>query len=140
MPKTVSPVDKHIGARIRMRRNQLGLSQSDLAEGMGITFQQIQKYENGTNRVGGSRMAQIAARLEVDVGFFYLDLPGADGAGNHGPIGSVMDEFMATKDGLVIAEAFVQIVDPQVRHIIAQAIGDISRALAPPRRLLAAAE
>lgn len=138
MPKHVHAIDRHIGTRIRMRRNQLGITQTTLADGMGISFQQIQKYEQGVNRVGGSRMAQIAARLEVDPNFFYQGAPGSQ-PGN-APVDSIMDEFMSSKDGLVIAEAFVLIGDPKVRHIIAAAIGDISRALAPPPRTLMAAE
>ena len=138
MKKNIHPMDIHIGSRIRMRRNQLGMSQEKLAEGLGLTFQQVQKYEKGMNRVGGSRMAAIAELLGVDVGFFYLNAPGA--SGSHTLADSTMDDFMASKDGLIIAEAFVQIVDPDVRRAVATAIGMIGRALAPKQVTLMAAE
>lgn len=69
-----NPIDKHIGRRIRLRRTLLGYSQEKLADGLGITFQQIQKYENATNRVGGSRLWDISKLLGVNVGFFYIGL------------------------------------------------------------------
>lgn len=140
MLKSPDPIDRHIGARIRMRRNQLGISQSALGEHLGLTFQQVQKYEKGMNRVGGSRMAQIAGHLQVEVGFFYQGAPGTDTAQPLGMVNSTMDEFMASKDGLIIAEAFVQITDPIIRHAVADAIGQIGRALAPKRAALLAAE
>lgn len=139
-PKSPNPTDKHIGARIRMWRLQLGLSQETLAEGLNLTFQQVQKYEKGTNRVGGSRMARIAELLQVDVGFFFQGGPGSDPTAPGTLVESTMDEFMASKDGLIIAEAFVQIADAQVRHIIANAVAQIGRALAPKALTLMAAE
>ena len=138
--KLINPVDRHIGSRIRMRRMQLGLSQEKLAEHLGLTFQQVQKYEKGKNRVGGSRMAEIAGFLEVEVGFFYQGAPGTDPGQPRHALASTMDEFMASRDGLIIAEAFVQISDPVVRHAVASAIGQIGRALAPKNVTLMAAE
>jgi transcriptional regulator with XRE-family HTH domain len=137
-PARLNPIDQHLGARIRMRRQQLGISQGTLGEALGVSFQQVQKYEKGFNRVGGSRMAQIAALLKVEVGFFFQDSPGVEGG--HGAPDSVMDEFMASKDGLIIAQSFVAIADPDVRHAIAVAIGMISRALRPKPVTLMAAE
>jgi transcriptional regulator with XRE-family HTH domain len=134
-PARLNPIDQHLGARIRMRRQQLGISQGTLGDALGVTFQQVQKYEKGLNRVGGSRLAQIAAFLQVEVGFFFQNSPGAEG----GP-DSVMDEFMASKDGLIIADAFVQIADPDVRHAIAAAIALIGRAMTPKPVTLMAAE
>lgn len=136
--KSPDPVDKHIGGRIRMRRLQLGISQEKLGEALGLTFQQVQKYEKGTNRVGGSRMAQLARILDVEIGFFYLGAPGHDAA--TGATSSLLDDFMASKDGLMIAEAFVAISDPQIRHIIATAISSLSKQLTPSARTLMAAE
>jgi DNA-binding XRE family transcriptional regulator len=69
--KKPNPIDVHVGSRIRLRRNMLGLSQEKLGELLGITFQQIQKYEKGSNRVGASRLQAIASILNVSVGFFF---------------------------------------------------------------------
>lgn len=141
MIKTINPVDRHIGARIRMRRMQLGISQEKLAEPLNLTFQQVQKYEKGMNRVGGSRMAQIAQILQVDVGFFFQDTPDASGeAASRSRIDSVMDEFMATKDGLMIAQAFVRIPNPEVRAAIAGFVRRIGNSQAAKDITLVAAE
>jgi len=136
-PARLNPIDKHLGARIRMRRQQLGISQVTLGEALGVTFQQVQKYEKGTNRVGGSGLARVAQALQVEVQFFF---EGAADAGAAAKPESTMDEFMATKDGLIIANAFVQIADPNVRHAIASAIALIGRAMAPKPVTLMAAE
>lgn len=121
-PRDPRAVDKHIGARIRMRRGELGIGQAALGDKLGVSFQQVQKYEKGANRVGGSRMAAIAEVLQVDVGFFYLDSPGVTG-----PCDSVMDNFMASRDGLMIAQAFVRIANPEVRAAIAGFVRQMGR-------------
>lgn len=137
--KLPDPVDRHIGARIRMRRIQLGISQEKLAEGLGLTFQQVQKYEKAKNRVGGSRMAKIARVLEVEVGFFYQGAP--QPGSPPGPAADpAMEDFMASQDGLIIAKAFCRIPDPQVRRIIALSIGKIGRVMTPKPVTLRAAE
>ena len=74
--KKPNPIDIHVGSRIRLRRNMLGMSQEKLGESLGITFQQIQKYEKGTNRVGASRLQAIASILDVPVAFFFDDVAG----------------------------------------------------------------
>jgi transcriptional regulator with XRE-family HTH domain len=76
--KKPNPIDVHVGSRIRLRRNMLGLSQEKLGESLGITFQQIQKYEKGTNRVGASRLQAISSILTVPVAFFFEDAPGSN--------------------------------------------------------------
>ena len=76
--KKPNPIDTHVGSRIRLRRNMLGMSQEKLGESLGITFQQIQKYEKGTNRVGASRLQAIANILDVPVSFFFDDAPGSE--------------------------------------------------------------
>ena len=76
--KKPNPIDIHVGSRIRLRRNMLGMSQERLGENLGITFQQIQKYEKGTNRVGASRLQAIASILSVPVAFFFEDAPGRE--------------------------------------------------------------
>ena len=78
--KAPNPIDKHVGSRVRMRRMMIGMSQEKLGEKLGITFQQIQKYEKGTNRVGASRLQQIATSLSVPPSFFFEGAPVPDGA------------------------------------------------------------
>lgn len=139
MPRTSpDPVDLHLGTRIRMRRIEQSLSQEKLAEGLGLTFQQVQKYEKGTNRIGGSRMAAIARLLDVEVGYFYEGAPHASAPGSG--IDPAVAGFMASRDGLIIAKAFCAIPDPQVRRIIALAVSKIGRVMTPKAVLSRAAE
>src|SRR5581483_8052979 len=78
--KAPNPVDKYVGSRVRMRRIMLGMSQEKLGEALGLTFQQVQKYEKGTNRVGASRIQQISEILQVPVSFLFEGSPGATDA------------------------------------------------------------
>src|SRR6476469_8445027 len=99
--KTPNPTDKHVGSRVRMRRMMLGMSQEKLGDALHLTFQQVQKYEKGTNRIGASRLQQIAHFLQVPVSFFFEgapDLPG-NGAGD-APSPAYISDFLATADGL----------------------------------------
>src|SRR5918999_1894609 len=73
--KAPNPIDKHVGSRVRMRRMMLNMSQEKLGDALGLTFQQVQKYEKGTNRIGASRLQQIANILQVPVGFFFEGAP-----------------------------------------------------------------
>ena len=73
--RSANPIDKYVGARIRMRRLMLHMSQTRLSDGLGLTFQQVQKYENGANRVGASRLQQISTILQVPVAFFFEGAP-----------------------------------------------------------------
>lgn len=113
--------DIAIGKRIRQRRNEQKISQSDLGDLLGVSFQQIQKYEKGVNRVGAGRLIQIAKALDCEIGFFLPDTaerPKAD---------SVLDDFLTSRDGLMIAQAFVRIANADVRHVIARFVDDLSR-------------
>jgi transcriptional regulator with XRE-family HTH domain len=126
--KKPNPIDIHVGGRIRLRRNMLGLSQEKLGESLGITFQQIQKYEKGTNRVGASRLQAIASILEVPVAFFFEDAPGGtavEGLSEESQTTYVVD-FLSSTEGLRLNRAFVRISDPKVRAKII----DLVRALA----------
>src|SRR5277367_6609496 len=76
-----NPVDKHVGSRVRMRRLMLEMSQTDIADALGLTFQQVQKYEKGTNRIGASRLQHISQILQVQVPFFFEGVPAAPGTG-----------------------------------------------------------
>ncbi|SFJ60262.1 helix-turn-helix domain-containing protein [Aerobium aerolatum] len=115
--KTPNPIDIHVGSRIRLRRNMAGMSQEKLGESLGVTFQQVQKYEKGTNRVGASRLQAIASVLEVPVSYFFQDAP------TDAPVMELSEEhssnyvvdFISSTEGLRLNRAFVQITDPKVR-------------------------
>ncbi len=128
--KKPNPIDVHVGTRIRLRRNMIGMSQEKLGDRLGITFQQIQKYEKGTNRVGASRLQSIASHLEVPVSFFFDDAPGLDAAKSGGlseeASTNYVVDFVSSLEGLQLNRAFVKISDPKVRRKII----DLVRALA----------
>lgn len=134
LKKVPNPVDKHVGSRVRMRRVLIGMSQEKLGEALGITFQQIQKYEKGTNRIGASRMQQIATVMAVPVSYFFDDAPGSESAAASGfGEGSGSDyvvDFLTTAEGLQLNKSFVRIADPKVRKKIV----DLVSALAEPVR------
>lgn len=118
--KKPNPIDVHVGSRIRLRRNMLGLSQEKLGESLGITFQQIQKYEKGTNRVGASRLQAISAILNVPVSFFFEDAPGSSnqaGFAEDNEATYVVD-FLNSNEGVQLTRAFTKISDPKVRRKI----------------------
>jgi transcriptional regulator with XRE-family HTH domain len=126
--KGPNPVDKHVGSRVRMRRLMLGLSQSKLADGLGLTFQQVQKYEKGANRIGASRLQHVASILQVPVSFFFEGLPTADEHKSHAgsPSHSAVFEFLATTDGVRLARAFTRIPDAKLRRSIVDVAEQIS--------------
>ena len=120
--KKPNPIDVHVGSRIRLRRNMLGLSQEKLGESLGITFQQIQKYEKGTNRVGAIRLQAISSILTVPVSFFFEDAPGSSATT---PAGFAEDneatyvvDFLNSNEGVQLTRAFTKISDPKVRRKI----------------------
>lgn len=120
-PKKIpNPIDRHVGARVRMRRLLISMSQERLGEALGITFQQIQKYEKGANRIGASRLQQIAKILGVPVEFFFDGAPSGDVSAAVGfgdmPQPTFVSDFMATSEGVQLTRAFVKIADPQVRR------------------------
>jgi transcriptional regulator with XRE-family HTH domain len=118
-PRSANASDVAIGKRIRQRRNEQKISQAELGEALGVSFQQIQKYEKGTNRVGAGRLVQIARFLDCEIGFFLpADRPKA---------ASVLDDFLTSRDGLMIAQAFVRIGSADIKHAIARFIDGISR-------------
>jgi transcriptional regulator with XRE-family HTH domain len=118
--KQPNPIDIHVGSRVRLRRMMLSMSQEKLGESLGITFQQIQKYEKGTNRIGASRLQHIARVLSVPVAFFFEDAPGlpADaptGMGEQNQTSYVVD-FLSSSEGIQLNKAFVRIKDPKMRR------------------------
>ena len=128
--KTPNPTDKYVGARIRMRRLMLSMSQSALADGLDLTFQQIQKYEKGINRVGASRLQQIAHILHVPVEFFFEggpDVPGAKADVGDAPSLAHVSEFLATPDGLTLVAGFVKIRSAKLRRSIVELVSYLAQ-------------
>jgi transcriptional regulator with XRE-family HTH domain len=122
------PVDKHVGSRVRMRRLMLDMSQAKLGDGLGLTFQQVQKYEKGTNRIGASRLMHIANILQVPVQFFFEGGPVAPHAKSDARTPDYVSTFFATTDGLALSKAFMQIKQPALRrhivHLVEEIAGD----------------
>ena len=130
-PETRTPnvVDIHVGGRVRMRRKMLGISQETLADALGLTFQQVQKYERGANRVSASKLYEIAKTLQVPVSFFFDGL--ADPVANESDdVGAAADriitDFLNTPEGLELAEMFPKIGRGRVRRQVL----DLVRAMA----------
>ena len=127
--KAPNPIDKHVGSRVRMRRMMVGMSQEKLGESLGITFQQIQKYEKGTNRIGASRLQQISIVLGVPVAFFFEGAPTVTPEGEgfgeaHSP--AYVSDFLATSDGLALTRNFMRISDNRVRRRIVDLVAAIA--------------
>lgn len=122
-PGVPNPVDIHVGARVRLRRTLLGLSQEKLGDAVGLTFQQIQKYERGVNRIGSSRLFQFSRILDVPVSYFFEDLPDAvktpEGQMEWGMADQTPQELgpnpMARRETLELVRAYYKITDPKVR-------------------------
>ena len=123
------PVDAHVGARVRLRRTMLGMSQEKLGEALGLTFQQVQKYEKGTNRVGASRIQQISEILQVPVSFLFEGGPGgnvnAEGF-SEAPSPAYVADFLATSDGLSLTKAFMRIKNSKLRRRIVDLVEQIA--------------
>lgn len=114
-----NPVDVHVGLRIRLRRKELGVSQEKLAEAIGLTFQQVQKYERAANRVSASKLYEMAKALETSTAYFFEGLTDADIAGAAEPGGQAqMQAFLLTPEGVELASTFPKIYPPRVRRRI----------------------
>ncbi|MBA4210126.1 MAG: transcriptional regulator [Parvibaculum sp.] len=123
--KSPNPVDVHVGARVRMRRMLIGMSQEKLGEALGLTFQQVQKYEKGSNRIGASRLHQIGTVLGVPIDFFFEGLDReepTDGAAH----AHFDTELLSSAEGIQLNSAFFAISDPLLRKRIL----DLVKALA----------
>jgi transcriptional regulator with XRE-family HTH domain len=119
--KTPNPVDRYVGSRVRMRRMMISMSQEKLGERLGITFQQVQKYEKGTNRIGASRLQQLSSILSVPVTFFFEGAPlGDNAATGFAETGNpaFVSDFLATAEGLALSKAFMKVSDPKLRRRI----------------------
>jgi transcriptional regulator with XRE-family HTH domain len=140
-----SPIDVHVGSRIRLRRTLMGLSQERLGEALGLTFQQVQKYERGVNRVGASRLFDLSRVLDVPVSFFFDDMPLALADATGGVVGArrawgfaeaqdgfgastgVADDTLHRRETLELVRAYYRITDPAVR----KRVFDLIKSLAP---------
>lgn len=131
--KAANPVDHHIGLRIRQRRLALGKSQGWLGDQLGLTFQQVQKYERGTNRVGGSRMMQIASALQTVPSFFFEGSPTSGVAGASKSVNGrhssddALDRFMANRTGIELARAFLKIKNSSRQTLLVRIAEEFAR-------------
>jgi transcriptional regulator with XRE-family HTH domain len=122
--KSPNPTDQHVGIRVRRLRRMLGMSQADLGAALGISFQQVQKYENGVNRLSAGRLQQLSHILQAPVPFFFEGLPLPSEASSEE--GAYVDEFLATADGLSLAKYFMRIKDPKLRRRIVDLVEQIA--------------
>src|SRR6188472_2694352 len=136
--KAPNPIDKHVGSRVRMRRMMLSMSQEKLGDALDLTFQQVQKYEKGTNRIGASRLQQISNILKVPVSFFFEGAPNisneADGVGRDAPSPAYVSDFLATSEGLALTRAFTKIKDSKLRRSIVELVEQIASRDGPDQR------
>jgi len=119
-PRSANPIDVHVGTRVRLRRQVMNMSQEKLGDQLGVTFQQVQKYERGSNRVGASRLWKMSEVLDVPVGFFFDGL-GADAQLGHFAEGDqtpIVYDFINSTDGVALAKAVSQIKSKAVRRQI----------------------
>ncbi len=131
-----NPVDVHVGQRLRLRRTLLGLTQEKLGEALGVTFQQVQKYERGSNRIGSSRLFDLSRILDVSVGYFYEDMPESIQArsprrmnGRMDPLPEPEPDPMSRRETLELVRAYYRIGDPTLRRRVL----DLVRAAATRR-------
>jgi transcriptional regulator with XRE-family HTH domain len=134
-PRKPNPVDVHVGGRVRLRRMLLGMSQEKLGEHLGLTFQQVQKYEKGANRIGASRLFELARILGVNVQFFFEDLPGIGNGHSNGEAmpgfaesgeEDHLGEFLNSREGIELNRAFLRISDPKSRRAILDLVRSLS--------------
>jgi transcriptional regulator with XRE-family HTH domain len=132
-PKALNPTDLHVGKRVRMYRVKAGISQTALGQHLGITFQQIQKYERGANRIGASRLQQICEMLKIPVALLFDELPGSKRNGTD----DLMNEFvvfLGTTVGQRLVQGFLKILDKNVRTHLLRLIEGIAEQNPPARK------
>ena len=112
------PIDVHVGGRVRLRRRLLGMSQTNLGNALGLTFQQVQKYERGANRISASRLYQLGRILDVPVSYFFDDMPGLRGGVQEQPAPDLMDN----RETMELVRVFFRIRDPKVRNALRRLI------------------
>ena len=131
-----NPVDIHVGGRVRLRRTMLGMSQEKLGEAIGLTFQQVQKYERGTNRIGSSRLFELGKVLDVPITFFFEDMaPAAANVGRKAPAGMAEKagpvyetETLARRETLELMRNYYKISDPSVRKKVFELVKSMGKA------------
>ena len=129
-----NPIDVHVGTRVRLRRTLLGMSQEKLGEALGLTFQQVQKYERGANRIGSGRLFHLAKVLDVPVSFFFDDLPEGQGGlfptsfsgMSETPVESFEAEAMSRRETLELVRAYYRIADAGVRKRVFELVKSIA--------------
>jgi transcriptional regulator with XRE-family HTH domain len=129
MSRTPHSFDKYVGNRVRMRRNMLRMSQERLGQALGVTFQQIQKYERGTNRLGASRIQQIAEVLQIPISFLFEGGPSISQSPELSAerlSTAYVAEFLATSEGLALTRAFMDIGQTKVRRSIVDLVEKIA--------------
>ena len=126
--KAANPTDQHVGSRVRMRRLMLAMSQEKLGAALGLTFQQVQKYEKGANRIGASRLQQMSHILQVPVTFFFEGAPNASAPDRSNVTLSMahIDDFVSNSDGLRLIGAFMRIDNAAVRRRIVMIVQEIA--------------
>jgi transcriptional regulator with XRE-family HTH domain len=125
VPKIAKPSDAHVGARVRMHRRMLGLTQGDLGIAIGVTFQQVQKYEKGTNRIGAGRLQDIANVLRVPIKAFFEEASPVAADGMEFPESDITS-FVSSEEGLALARSFVRINNPRVRRRVVKLVEQLS--------------
>lgn len=127
-----NPIDVHVGRRVRMRRMLIGMSQTELANQLELTFQQVQKYEKGMNRIGASRLFAIAQVLGVKPSFFFEGLEGEDPADGQTPateedlVSLEALQSIATRQGIELNRAFLRLTNPRLRRLIIELVASIA--------------
>lgn len=123
-PRGPNPIDVHVGSRIRLRRQLMKMSQEKLGDELGVTFQQVQKYERGANRVGASRLYRLSRVLEVPVQFFFEGLGDKSAVSGmaEGDQTPIVYDFIQSSDGVSLAEAFSRIRDAKVRRRVLELV------------------
>lgn len=128
--KSPNLVDRHVGSRVRMRRVLMGMSQEKLGDALGVTFQQIQKYEKGVNRIGASRLQQMSTILQTPVEFFFHEAPAAEDVAADGfreaAAATYVSDFLSTNEGVELNQAFLRIKDPRTRRRVVDLVKAIA--------------
>jgi transcriptional regulator with XRE-family HTH domain len=133
--RETGPVDKHVGERVRMRRIMMKMSQTELAEKLGITFQQVQKYEKGTNRIGAGRLHRISQILDVPITYFFEDVPGQkSGSGRNAALPDYLVKFMGTSQGQRVVQGLASISDRKILNHVMELVDSIADSAAAPKK------
>ncbi len=133
--RSPNPVDVHVGTRVRLRRTLLGMTQTGLGQAIGLTFQQVQKYERGVNRIGSSRLYDLARVLDVPINFFFDDMPkeitsksGARSSGMAEGAEEFDPDIVSKRETLELVRAYYKIGNPQVRKRLFEMVKVLGKA------------